>query len=330
MKYNTTYTPRVSLKDTVKKTEYVIDELNKFYKSRFNITKVITPSFLEYGDDMLLDMTNITRHITFDITSEYKVGSFVLSHSNWMRSMIKKLKLEDHEGLSAEATTIWRDSEINPASSISRNEIIFQMKIDEKDDIQEVVKAETDLLFELIQQFEKEISAEYNLSLDFQEKNTYITPQMMENEYPELSTKAREEAFADELNGYVFKNPAVKLFSGHIHTNIPVEVYATRNFNQIVLKDFVNTSVLKVASIAQIANGGLLSDQLSLSDKANLKETKFYSDEIKSNFNIIEVKVNIGRLMMALLKKGHISEVQPGNISDESSVIASRYKVEKY
>ena len=330
MKYNTTYTPITSLKDTVKKTEYVIREIENFYKGKYNITKIIAPAFLGENSELLISINEITRPITFDVTDEYKIGQMILSYTNWMRMMASKLSLNNNEGIYSETTSIWRDLEINPISSVIKNHISFQIVIDKKRDIKKIVKKETDILYSLISDFEKEFSKEFKFKKIFPESPTYVTSQMLANEFPNVDFKRRENDMADELNGYILSNPGDKLFSGHIHSVIPIELYATKNFNQILLKDFVNSSVLKVASVSQLATGQLLADQLSLSNKSNLKELNFYSDEIKRPYNIIEVKIDIGRLMMSLLKKGHISETQPGNISDETKRISARYKVEEY
>lgn len=330
MKYNTTYAPKVSLKDTIEKTEYVINKITKIIKSRYKILKLIAPSFLEEGSKELLSMTEITRPVTFDISDEYKVGQLFLSHTNWTRTMIKKLKLKDKEGVFTNATVIWRDLKINPISSIIKNELSFQIVFNKVKDIKKIVKEETELLYSIIEDLETEFSKEFELEKNFPKIVSYITAQMLVNEFPNVDKKEREKEMADELKAFILKNPGDRLFSGHIHTYIPQQLYATKNFNQIVMKDFVNSTVLKVASIAQVANGELLSDQLSLNNKSYLKENEFYAGEIKNDYNIIEIKINIGRLMMALLKKGHIAEVQPGNISDEAKIISSRYKVEEY
>lgn len=330
MKYNTTYMQKVSLKDTITTTNDVLDEIKKFYKSRFKVLNVLPPVFLEEDNEMLIDIEKVTRPITFDLSAEYKVGQVLLTQTNWIRSMIHKLNMEGNNAIEVITSTVWRDLDVNPVSSVTKNEVTIQVVLDADEDVERFMKIETDSLYDLIETLETEYSTKFKLDKNYPQFASYITAQMMENEYPNIDYKAREEEFATELGGYVLVNPGQKLFSGHVHTEIPVELYSTNRFNQILLKDSINSSVLKVASVAELATGQKLSDQLSLFGKANLKEKKFYSDLINTEKKIVEIKINIGRLVMALLKKGHISEVQAGEISDESNTISTRYKVDKY
>lgn len=330
MKYNTTYTQKISLKDTIKKIDEIIKQFEIYYSSRFKMINVIPPSFVEEGNPMIIDVPFITRPITFDITDGYKVGQLLLTHSNWMRSLFQKLDLQEGEGIQARSSTIWRDLPINPASDTERQELIFQFRIPKDRDAKAIVKEETDKLYSLLKDMESQIFESFNIPKTLPRNPSYISAQMLENEYPSIPYKDREENMADELISFVLQNPSIRLFSGHIHSYIPSEIYVNNNFNKIVVKDPVNTSVFKIASVGQIATGQILSDQLAMSSKDYLKESNFYMDQIKNDYNIIEIKINIGLTALSLMKKGHISEVQPENISDETKVISTRYKIETY
>ena len=330
MKYNTTYTQKVSLKDTIKTINEIIYRFENQYKRKFNTITVMPPQFVDEGNPMIINIPSITRPITFDITDGYKIGQLLITHSNWMRSLFHKLDIKEGEGIQARSNTIWRDVPVNPESDNERQELIFQYRLKDDEDVEKVIKEETKFLYSLIEEMETEFAQKFNLKKVLPENASFISAQMLENEYPTISFKEREENISDELIAFVLENPSLKLFSGHVHTYIPPEIYSLNHFNQIVIQDSVNTSVFKVASVSKIATGQVLSDQIAFSGKDELKETEFYNKQIKNDYNLIEVKINIGRVAMALLKKGHISEVQPENISDETQVISSRYKIEVY
>ena len=330
MKYNTTYTPKVSLKDTIIKTNQVINEIKKYYFSKFSILKLTSPMFYEEADEKIIQIRERTRKVSFDTLSEYKVAELIISHTNWMREMLDKLKLKEGEGVSIESSTIWRDLEMNPITSPIKNELTFMFIVDKNINPLDVVKNETNNLFDILETFEQDFAKEYGLEKLNMKTKPFITPQMMENEFPNIPPRNREQEFASEYDGYILRNPGMKMFSGHYHTILPTGLYTDRNFNQIIMNDTINSSALKVATIAQIANGQLLKDQLSLSNELHLLEKEFYREQTKKEYNVFEVKINVGRMMMALLKKGHIAEVQPGNLSEEVFHISSRYKIEIY
>lgn len=330
MKYNTVYTPIISLKDTIIETDYVMKKITSFYNNKFSLIKLIPPMFIEENSDLLINVENITRPITFDTGSEYKVGQLFLFHSNWIRKMIENMKLKENEGIEIFSSTLWRDIKINPISSITKNNFIFQIKVNSTIDIKKIVRNEVLSLYKFIQELESELSKKYKINTIIPQKVNIVSSQMLENEYPNIKFHDREVEMIHELNSFILENPGNKLFSGHIHREIPVELYAQKNYYEILIKDFINSSTIEVASVAQIASGIILDDQLSVNSKSEMKALDFYANEIKKEYNVIEIKINIGKLMMSILKKGHITEVQSGIISDESNIIKSRYKIEKY
>lgn len=330
MKYNITYTPKISLKNTIKETEKIIEKIKNLFNKKYSILSVFSPSFLEEDSEIPINIEEVTRHLTFDSGDNYNVAKLLLTNTNWLRNLFDKLNLKEYEGVLNRNSTIWRDLPENPVSTIIKHNLTLQVKLPKNIDIETYFKNEIQELYLLFANIGKQIAKKYNLKDNFPEIATYVSAQTMENEFPNSSKKEREIEFAHELNCYIFENSGLKLHSGHFHTIIPIELYSQNNFYQIVFKDFVNTSVLKVASISLLANGITLSDQLSLNNKEYLKEYDFYAKQIKKNDNILEIKINIGKLIMALLQKGHISEVQPGVISEESNMILKRYKVKTY
>lgn len=331
MKYNTTYKQIVPLKETIKEIEHITNEIIKFYKSKISMAEVIAPVFLEENDDKLIDYTLVSRPITLDLGENYKIARMMQSHSNWLRSMVHRLNLTPNEGLFSKGSFVWRDLPESPVSSTIRNEITFQYVISKDRDLDEMLESATLELYDLIKTLSSDIASKYQIKDIYPEQINFVTTQMLENEMPNMSFKEREVSFVIDEEAYVLQHAGVKLHSGKIHTYIPPQIYDLKRFNQIVLKDRVNTDDIKVASVSVIADGVQLSDQLSQYNLNSIKSQKFYSELMdKNDFKIIEVKINISRLAMALLAKGHIAETQSGVISDESNIIKMRYKLDKY
>lgn len=331
MKYNTTYSQSIGLKETIIETESIMHEIRKIYKSKFNLLTLNSPVFLKEDDPMLIKMDEKTRTISFDTAEDFRVMQLPLTNSNWLRHMVSKLDLEDNEGLISYSSYVWRDLVETPVASPAKYELTIQIKNtiseSEKD---EFLKKLTDDLYEVIYEYSKKIETKYPLIKPLPEFASIVKPQQMENEMPNSSRKEREEEFGNELHAFIFKNPSLKMHSGHFHTHIPSETYNLSRFNQIVIRNSSNSSVLKVASISELAMGTKLADQLSYYNKSELKQFDYYAEQIKKQYNIFEIKINIGRLVLALLDKGHISEVQPSVETDEKSRIVSRYKIDTY
>lgn len=327
MKYNTTYTPKISLKDTILLTDEVRKKIIKYFESNYNLVNIMVPAYMPEDDELLLNFDEVTRGISFDTSKEYRVGRLVLTSSNYLRKMVRKLELKTNEGLITEGSFVWRDLDESPVLTPEKHEITIQFVAADKNDVAKQVAKQ---IYNVILEIAEDFKSRYKIKNIYPEHLPVISAQSLENEYPDKTPKNREIEVILEHDAFLFKNPGARLLTGHIHTSIPPVIYDLDDFYQIVLKDRINTYVLKVASVATIATGKKLSEQLSTFGLNDLKQMKVISSIIEDETNIIEVKFNLPRLMMALLGKGHIAEVQPGVYSDEEKTIKSRYKIETY
>lgn len=331
MKYNTTYTPKINLKKTVQETDRITNIIIDYYREKYNMTNLLVPGFLEEENDMLLRIDGITRVTTFDFADNNKVGRSLLTPSNWMRNMMLRLNSKEGEGTWARTNHVWRDIPENPLSTPLRYNLTFQIKVTgDNNMIKKIVKDHVVEFYKLIAKQSRICDRRYKNNNDFPETPSFIAAQQMENEFPDMNSREKEIEFANELNAFIFSKAGKKLFSGHVHTWIPPQIYDLDNFHQLVIQDTVNNDVLKVASIALLASGETLDDQLSEYNLEELKTNDYYQTHIKKKYNIIEIKINIGRLIMGILQKGHISEVVPGVISDSANMIKDKYKIDKY
>lgn len=330
MKYNTTYKQLLSLKETLKWIERFKNKIVTHYDGLFSLIEVNPPVFVEEDSEMAIDFNFISRDVTIDLGDSYKIARLFQSHSNWARDLIARLKMNDNEGVRFYAPTIWRDIHESPTSTTVRQEMTFQFKlnvdIDFNDYLKDMARDFYKLLIEMLDEVQKETGITHQYPRDIK----FISAQQLENEFSDLTFKEREIEALIEEEAYVFANAGKTLHSGKIHTFIPPQLYDLNNFYQIVLKDRINTDTIKVASVAMLSSGEQLADQLTMYDLSNLKAKNFYKELINREEKIMEVKINLPRLAMALLAKGHIAETQSGIISDESNTIKQRYKLEKF
>lgn len=100
MKYNTTYTPKVNLKETIIFTDYVKKRIVDFFaKQCKTLLNVLTPSI--YPDESVFnkEIEKSTRAITFDAIDDFKVNQIALTDTPYLRSMIQKIDLENKQGI---------------------------------------------------------------------------------------------------------------------------------------------------------------------------------------------------------------------------------------
>lgn len=183
-------------------------------------------------------------------------------------------------------------------------------------------------LYDLVYALAQHAFKRYGVSNIFPPYAMFITSQMLENEFYGKEKRDREVEMIMEKDAFIFENPSKKTLTGHVHTEIPLSLYHEENFYQIVLRDRINSTILKVASISQVATGAQLGKQIS--NDVILKQQDEFISLTKFEKKILEIKINIPRLIMALLGKGYIAEVQPSVYNSEEKIVKSRYKIETY
>ncbi|MCK5866821.1 MAG: hypothetical protein KAG14_00335 [Mycoplasmataceae bacterium] len=329
MKYNTTYEQKIKLKDTLIILDDFKEEIIKSFKKRYKLIKLLAPSFLEEWDERIVRSVS-SRAISFDFGVDNNTGALIIDHSNWLREKIIDIEMNQNEGFFIEVNNIMRDEAQSPTKSVNNNNLIFTIRINDNYPIQDAIKSELKIITKLISNKIISLSIKYPFLNEIPDYISTVDCQTMENEYPSLSFEERETEFVEELKAFYMKNPGVKLFSGHRHKEMTPETYHQNFVYQLLLKDYVNSSAVNVCSVSRLATGTMLSDQLSMFGKNSLKEFDYYAKMIKSDYNILEVKIDIGKLIMVMLEKGHISEVIPSVISNEAKTISTRYKVNKY
>lgn len=325
MKYNTTYTPKVNLRETMIFTDYVKNRVIDFFSKQSKmLINVLAPSIYPEENMFNKELEKVTRAITFDAIDDFRVNQLALSDTPYLRGIMQRLGLENKQAIWSENNFIWRDLPETPVSTIVKYETTFQMIFEDLQSVHNMAANLYDLFYSLAQYAFKK----YGVNNIFPPYAMFITSQMLENEFYGKEKREREIEMIMEKDAFIFENPSKKTLTGHIHTEIPLSLYHEENFYQVILRDRINSTVLKVASIAQVATGSQLGKQIS--NDIVLKQQDEFISLTKFEKNILEIKVNIPRLVMALLGKGHVAEVQPGVYNNEEKTIKTRYKVETY
>ncbi|WKX02557.1 hypothetical protein [Candidatus Mycoplasma mahonii] len=327
MKFNSTYTSSTTKKETIIKIDLYKNKLINYLKKQFKSIRIDSPLFLEEHADEAIDMPNITRPISFDSGHEYKVNKIYLSHTNWLRKMIDQIDVNNHEGLLTESKTIWRDIEFSPSIFSSKSELLLQYKIDKEKATNTYLKNIAFDIYDLLFSFLEDSYNSMNEKNPFPEDVKIFSSQNLNIEYVNLSASEKEYEKILKEDAFILSEPGIKLFSNKKHKFVPEQLYELKKHYEIIFKDVISSDIINVASIAILANGNELEDQLRYYKKMQYLELDFYKKLTKQKFKILEIKIDLYRIMMVILRKGHIGEVQSGVDTKETKTIIEKYKI---
>ncbi|TCG11510.1 hypothetical protein [Mycoplasma todarodis] len=311
MQINSTYTPNISMKDTLRAISLINELIIKHFKEKYEITKIELPAFYRKDSELLLPIDNITRKIKFDFGESYDIATFPLHYANWRRLMLKKLEAESGEAIQTEGFTVWRDEEVSNVNSLVRDELTFSIVLEDEVNKKKVLSSITKEVTILINKIGQIIEEEYQVKKKTPNYWPTIETQLLENEMPRLDAQQKEKEILGEYSGFILNQPGKKTLQGKVHRQKPPQVYDLYYQNTIIINDRVNYLPIHVADISFYANKTTLSDQLNMFTLEEYTDSPFYKSIIDGEHKeAIEIKIHKSQLYMALLGKGHIGEVQ--------------------
>ena len=318
--FNKTYLQTTSKQKTIRAIDFIYRQLRTKLDENFYLITVSPPIFDEIGSPTLLNLDE-NRQINIDLIQDYQVVTFYQSLSLWAKKCIDEYGIKINEGIIFVENSIWRDTLSNPKVSQHKSYIHIELLVNKSNKKQEILKKITNKIYSIIFNIAQQLNNKYKISNIFPKKIEFIESQLLENEFPNLSFYNREAEVAEEHKAFVLMQPGKKLFSGAIHAKRSTITYDNDHYNEIHLYDENDGTSLNVISIAYkkpYINKSKTS--MSNDDKPKTKNNK--GDNI-------EIKINLFKLYLVLLKKGHIAEVQPNVISKEAIHLHNKHMIEK-
>jgi asparagine synthetase A len=181
----------------------------------------------------------------------------------------------------------------------------------------------------LIHEISNELSEKYQIENIYPKNIEFVEAQLLENEFSNLSSYDKEAEIAQELNAFILMQPGKQLLSGITHAKRNNLTYDNNNYNEIHLLDENDGTSINVASIAYKLYGNNLEKNVKQKTDIRVEENKILNEFIKNKtIETIEIKINLFKLYLILLKKGHIAEVQPKVLSKVVVQLKNKHMIE--
>ena len=184
-----------------------------------HLKRVTAPLFVRHGSGLNDDLNGVERPVAFDVPFLNETGEVVHSLAKWKRYALGKYGFRAGQGLVTNMNAIRRDEELDNLHSIYVDQWDWERVITERqrtldflqDTVHDIVDAVCGTADELRWKFPalKKIA----LSRDV----AFITAQQLEDKYPGLTPKERENAFVKEHRTACIMQIGGKLKSGAPH-----------------------------------------------------------------------------------------------------------------
>lgn len=303
---------------TPRQTQLAIKKVKDFFERdlaiQLNLTRVSAPLFVGTDSGLNDNLNGVERPVSFDI-KDIDSGNVEIVHSlaKWKRLALRQYGFEAGEGLYTDMNAIRRDEDTDNIHSVFVDQWDWEKHIAKEDRNQETLHIAVRAIYRALRHTERYIADDYAFAERnfLPEKITFITTQELEDMYPDLTPKERENRIAREKKAVFIEKIGGTLRSGKIHDGRAPDYDDWELNGDIVVYYPVLDIAFELSSMGIRVDEEVLLRQLEIRGCTERKELPFHKALLNG-----ELPYSIGggigqsRICMFFLHKAHIGEVQ--------------------
>jgi aspartate--ammonia ligase len=287
--------------------------------SALNLTRVSAPLFVFQNTCLNDDLNGVERKVEFsakDLNGNIQV---VQSLAKWKRNALHNYGFGVGQGIYTDMNAIRRDEDLDNLHSIYVDQWDWEKVILKEDRNLDFLFDTVKLIYKAVVDEEREVNAKYTcLNEKLPDQITFISTEELEERYPNLSRKERENKITEEYHAVFLYRIGWPLKDGLPHDGRAAD-YDDWNLNgDILLYNPILHRAFEISSMGIRVDAKSIQEQL----KAKHEEVKLFSPYTQNIImNVLPLSIGGGigqsRLCMYFLEKAHIGEVHPSLWSDE-------------
>jgi aspartate--ammonia ligase len=307
---------------TEESVQLVKTAFEQFLKEQLALTKVSAPTVVLHGTGVNDDLNGVERPVGFPIKSmQERRAEVVQSLAKWKRLRLKEYELEPGTGIVTDMKALRPDEDLGPLHSISVDQWDWEKVIAPEDRNLDFLKQEVRKIYAAMLAAEAAVAASHPLLTPvLPAKITFLHSEELQEQYPHLSPKQREDRVTREFGAVFLMGIGGALESGEPHDgrapdyddwSTPTSA-TTKGLNgDILVWHPVLEQAFEISSMGIRVDAAVLEEQLKIR-KAEDRTAFHYHRELLQGKLPQTIGGGIGqsRLCMFLLRKSHIGEVQ--------------------
>ena len=305
------YTPKLD----VLTTQRAIRRLRHLFEEKLcdglNLTRASAPLFVKKGSGLNDDLNGVERPVSFDILDSGDVVEVVHSLAKWKRMALKKYGFPMHTGLYTDMNAIRRDERCDSIHSLYVDQWDWEKVISAEDRNIEYLKDTVRAIYKAVYDTTEVISKEYPcLDNYLPSEIAFITTLELEEKYPTLTAKERENAIAKECGAVFLMQIGTRLKSGEKHDGRAPDYDDWSLNGDILIYNRMTDAAFEISSMGIRVDKQSLLSQLEAENALDRLELPFHKALVNGELPLtIGGGIGQSRLCMLILQKAHIGEV---------------------
>ncbi|MEN8078152.1 aspartate--ammonia ligase [Clostridioides difficile] len=298
-------------------TEIAIKEVKDFFETQLakalNLTRVSAPLFLENSSGLNDNLNGIERPVSFDMLA-IKDSEIEIVHSlaKWKRFALHRYDFKPGYGLYTDMNAIRRDEELDNLHSIYVDQWDWEKVITKEERTIDTLKDTVRKIFSVFKATETFVTLIYpSIDRILPEDITFVTAQELEDMYPELSSKERENAICREHKAVFILGIGDTLKSGEKHDGRSPDYDDWSLNGDILFYDPLFDSAIELSSMGIRVDKTALEYQLKKAGCEDRRNLPFHKALLEEKLPLtMGGGIGQSRICMFFLRKAHIGEVQ--------------------
>ena len=306
------YQNRMSLYETQKAIGLIKRLFEDQLCGALHLERVSAPLFVDGSTGLNDDLNGVERPVSFDIPAVGGEGQVVHSLAKWKRLALWQYGFQSGTGLYTDMNAIRRDEIPDNLHSIYVDQWDWEKIITKEERNLGYLKETVRKIVDAICTTSETIRAIFPLvRVELSREITFITTQELEDLYPALSPKERENAFVKEHPTTFIMQIGGALRSGKPHDGRAPDYDDWSLNGDILFWDEVLDEAIEVSSMGIRVDEEAMDRQLTVAGCDSRRALPFHQLLLSGKLPLtIGGGIGQSRLCMLILGKAHIGEVQ--------------------
>lgn len=323
------YKCQETLIDTEIHIKKIKDYFEKNLAEALNLTRVSAPLFVEKSTGLNDNLNGVERPVGFDIKGIDSEFEIVHSLAKWKRMSLARYNFEVGTGLYTDMNAIRRDEDLDNLHSVYVDQWDWEKIISKEERTVETLKETVKKIYGVFKKLEDFAVSELIENEKFlPDEIFFITTQELEDRYPNLTPKEREDAICKEHKAVFIMQIGDVLNSGEKHDGRAPD-YDDWSLNGDILFWYpVLERAFEVSSMGIRVDEKALEEQLKKAGCEERKELDFHKNLLEGKLPYtIGGGIGQSRMCMYFLRKAHIGEVQASVWDEKNKKFCEKYGI---
>ena len=307
------YTSCLSLKETEVAIKLVKDTFENLLAIKLNLTRVSAPLFVNPHTGLNDNLNGYEKAVSFIVQEDKKELEVVQSLAKWKRNALKKYGFDVDSGIYTDMNAIRPFEDLDNLHSLYVDQWDWERVISLEERNETFLKRIVKDIYEVLKDTERKAHITYPTlgKTSLPEDITFVTSEELEELYPSLTPKERENTYCKEHGAVFLMHIGGKLKDGKPHDGRAAD-YDDWNLNGdlFIYSDILGKAV-EVSSMGIRVSEKSLLEQLEKSGHEERLNYTFHKKILKKELPYtIGGGIGQSRVFMLLLGKKHVASVQ--------------------